>query len=100
MGTTAEANEVAKKSVRVWPLETGIFAEVSARRARQRQKHSEAHDATHSKTAWLALLTSDVERVLGRPTPSFRDVMLDVAALAVAAIEAIDRAASQDGALS
>jgi hypothetical protein len=69
-------------------------------RHRQDERHGgPEHDDTHSRRDWVSLIT----RYLGKAdrhaeelsVMAYQDAMLNVAALAIAAIESVDRIASK-----
>ncbi len=78
-------------------MPTSVMEEVSAERAAQDAKWGEAFDDLNSPYNWAAYICHYTTRhLIGDPraasAASFRVDMVKVAALAVAAIEAIDRA--------
>lgn len=75
---------------------SSIYEEIKQRRQYQDAKWGgPAHDDAHTPSDWWSLITAYNRMAFGRginglPSAA-RDKLLDVAALAVAAIEAIDR---------
>ncbi len=72
---------------------TPVLAEVVAERRRQDEKHGgPAHDDTHTLPKWWGLM---MQRMVGRAYPGGRaderKDLVQIAALAVAAVESIDR---------
>lgn len=66
-----------------------IFAEVNAERVLQDAKWGgHQHDQSHSPNDWIAYITKHAGKAADGD--SFRDQMIKVAALAIAAIESID----------
>jgi hypothetical protein len=74
-----------------------ILDEVKTRRVEQIKKgKTPIHDDTHDPADWVTLLVQQIGKASNtsndRPgTATFRDRMIDVAAIAVACIERIDR---------
>ena len=79
---------------------TAVYAEVWVERERQRSQWGDTHDDTHNANDWVAYIT----RYLGEATYSylwkdpgqflkadFRTAMVKIAAIAIAAVEFIDR---------
>jgi hypothetical protein len=71
-----------------------ITTEIIAERAKQEQMWGNENDDAHSEEAWSAIITHELGQACFHEDNSatFRKQMIKVAAVAVAAIEAIDRA--------
>ena len=71
-----------------------IMAEITRERVRQEEKYSAAHDDTHDELDWAEL----IEKRLDGPHlfDRYRESMIEVAALAIAAVESHDRLNSRD----
>ena len=77
-----------------------VLLEVAAERNQQDQKWGGAeHDDTHNNHDWLAYITKHLGRTAMWPfdAVTFRKQMIRVAALAVAAVEWIDRKTGEVG---
>ena len=75
-----------------------IFAEVDMERVRQDGLWGIAFDDSNTAFDWVAYITKFAGKSLTRPFSwtGFRECMIKVAALAVAAIEACDRASERE----
>jgi hypothetical protein len=72
---------------------TRIFHEISKKRDMQEKKYGGvSHDVYHNENDWIAFIAKQLGKAVTYHTdgPKFRDQMLHVAALAVAAVEAFD----------
>ena len=73
----------------------GVQLEVNAERTRQRVQWGDDHDQRHNAHDWIALITEHAGRALeahhrNAYSPAYRQQLIRVAALAVAAVEALD----------
>ena len=88
----------------------GVLAEVAQERARQDEKHGSILDDQHAPSYWVGLIDRTIAKVEGTAlvlnqsggwagSPAaikdYRETLLRVAALAVAAIQACDRGAGK-----
>lgn len=80
-------------------LRERIYDEIDEEREYQLVKHGTARDDTHTLVEWIGYVTHQVGKcytgVYGQYLSVFRKHMVRTAALAVAAIEAIDRKKGQ-----
>lgn len=96
-----EEFEDTKKLAERYKKGYGLFEEIMDERRRQDRKWSVLHDDKHTLGEWVALVHDYAARAThptdpGKPLlPHFRHKMIQVAALAVAAIETVDRASPQ-----
>lgn len=79
-----------------------IYAEVDRERARQDTEWGgPEHDDSHDASAWGEFVTKHIARAMSEPVdnvgPIFRQQMIRVAALAVAAVEWFDRWEARQG---
>lgn len=77
-------------------MRTVIFGEIGAERAYQDSKWGASMDDTHTPFVWASVIAQySTRNLIGDPAAvdiaKFRADMVKVAALAVAAVEAIDR---------
>ena len=79
-----------------------IFEEIVGERLRQdAQWGGQDHDDAHGQADWYDILWGHVDRLLdcgGRALPDYRERLVKIAAITVAAIEAHDRRAAAAGA--
>lgn len=69
-----------------------VLADVEAERRRQEERWGAAHDDDHTLFDFVAITTEHLGRVVSAPElGQAREQFVRVAALAVAAVEAIDR---------
>lgn len=74
-------------TLKKWARMLEVLEEVKQERYRQDQKYGPEHDDAHSVTEWDDIM----HKYLDDPNLEARDVFLKVAAISVAAIEALDR---------
>jgi hypothetical protein len=75
-------------------LVTKAFAEVAARRVRQDLEWGgPAHDDGNTPADWDEMIFQRAMNLTGagEPAPDYRDMLIDIAALAIAAIQSWDR---------
>ena len=70
-----------------------ILADISIERAAQRKLYTEQYDDRHRPSDWVALLVRHLGYAAEKriPAPTFRQQMVRIAAIAIAAIEYTDR---------
>ena len=73
-----------------WGRRAVIFQEVSEERKRQLEKYSPEHDDSLPEFGWRQLI-KDCLPLSGIPIASARECFIQIAALAIAAVESIDR---------
>lgn len=75
----------------------GWFNEIGVERAKQDlQWGGPEHDATHSRLDWISLIAAQLEKA-ALPHEEFKERMVKVAALAVAAMEADSKKGGPNG---
>lgn len=83
-------------------MRAAIFTQIEEERRRQDGEWGQQHDDKHTTHDWIAILSKHIGRAVVYPwdraaAAAYRQQMVRVAAVAVAAIEWVDRQLDEEG---
>lgn len=68
-----------------------VYEKIKEERKKQRKRWGDTHDAGHTMSKWIQILRQELREVPVTDPSGFRNGLIKVAAVAVAAIQATNR---------